>query len=203
MRPVHVAKFPLFTALNNVDLTRMKHVACLKLASSACLFLLIIVFTRLYLYSPTCLSSYSINSEEYHNLFWWFIQPLMIMLYFYITAIYFILNVTINSALHSDLMETSECLILGNLFAFLDVFGSIGKSNSPPIMYLIICPLGYFALIIFIVGCTLFRWAENFTKLPVHPESVTVEFSRSIYFLIFVVGDRERLLRIYVFSIPL
>ena len=86
--------------------------------------------------------------------------------------------------------------------ACLAVLGRIGKSNSLSIVDMIICPLGYFALMIIVVGCTLFRWEDTAMKLPVHPESATAEFSCSIYFLIFVVGVQERLLHINVFLIP-
>ena len=50
------------------------------------------------------------------------------------------------------------------------IFGNIGKSNSPSFVDLIICPLGNFALIFFVVGCTLFRWEDTATKFLVHPE---------------------------------
>ena len=97
-------------------------------------------------------------------------------------------------------METSEIFMSGNIFACLYVLGKIGKSNYPSIIDLIVCPLGNFALIIFVVGHTLFRWADTAMKLPIHPESDTEEFS-SFVSCCFVVGDGARLLHTYVFSI--
>ena len=85
-------------------------------------------------------------------------------------------------------METSECFIFGKIRECISVLGNIGKYNSTYIVDLIICPLGKFILIMFLVGRTLFRWANNAMKFPVHPESTTADFSRLICFLFFVVG---------------
>ena len=115
------------------------------------------------------------------------------MLFFYINVKYFILNVTIHPASHSAPMETSECLIFGKICACIAVLGSMGKYNSPSIVDLIICPLGNFALIIFVVGCTLFRWTDTTMKLTVHNESGTVEFYCSISFLIFLLALKRDL----------
>ena len=110
------------------------------------------------------------------------------MFFLYITMTSFILNVIIHTESHSAKMETGECLIFWKTCACLAVLGSIGKYNSPSIVDLIIFTLGNVALIILIVGCTLFRWADTAMKLPVHPESSTTAFSCSVYFIIFVVG---------------
>ena len=110
---------------------------------------------------------------------------------------------TIHIASHSSPMETSECLIFDKICAYPAVLGSIGKSNSPSIVDIIICLLGNFALIIFVVGRTLFSWANTAMKLPMHPELATVGFSCSVSFIILFVGARERLLYICVFSMPL
>ena len=98
---------------------------------------------------------------------------------------YFILNVTVQPAPHSAIMETSECFMFGNICAFIVVLCNIGKYNPPYIVDLIIRPLGHFILIIFIVSCTLFRWADTVIKFTVPPESATVEFSLLflVYFL--------------------
>ena len=117
---------------------------------------------------------------------------------------YFILNVTVQPASHSDIMETSECFMFGNICACITVIGNIGKYNHPSILDLIVRPLGNFTLIIFVVSCTLLRWEDTVMKFPVHSESATAEFSCSIFFLFFVVGAREeRLLHTYAFSMKL
>ena len=67
-------------------------------------------------------------------------------------------------------METSECFMLGKICAPIAIFGNIVKSNRPSILDLIICPLGYFASIIFVVGCTLFRWEDTDMRFTVYPE---------------------------------
>ena len=88
--------------------------------------------------------------------------------------------------------------ILGEIFACVAIFGSIGKSNSPSIVYMMICPLSIFALIIFFVDCTLLRWAYISIDFIVHPESATVElpFFVSCFFL---VGAQARFLHTSVF----
>ena len=65
-------------------------------------------------------------------------------------------------------METSEYFIFGNIYACIYVLGNRGKYNPPSIIDLIICSLGNFVLIIFVVGCTLFRLEDTTTKFPVH-----------------------------------
>ena len=87
----------------------------------------------------------------------------------------FILNVTVQLALYSALIETSECFMFGNICACITVIGNIGKYNHPYILDLIIRPLGNFTLIIFVVSRTLLRWVEISMKFPVHPESTTAE----------------------------
>ena len=114
----------------------------------------------------------------------------------------FILNVEIHPAPHSAPMETSECFIFGKICACLDVRGNIGKYNSPSIVDIVICPLGHFLLTIFVVGHTLFRWADTDMKFPMHHESATAEFYCSILFLI-IFCAREKLVHIYVFLMPL
>ena len=94
-------------------------------------------------------------------------------------------------------METSECFIFGKMCACLAVLGNIGKSNSPSILDLIICPLGYFALIIFIVGCTFYRWEDTAMKVPVHAESATAQFSNSISFTFFLFLKRYYYVHMY------
>ena len=103
---------------------------------------------------------------------------------------------------HSDPMETSECFMFGKICESIAVFGNIGKYNPPSIVDLIICPLGHFALIIFVFGHTLFRWDNNAMKYPVNPESSTMEFS-SFFLCVFVVGALAILLNTYAFSSPL
>ena len=69
----------------------------------------------------------------------------------------FILNNTVQPASHRAQMDTSGCFMFGNICAFPAVLVNIGKYNYPLIADLIIFPLGNFALIIFVVGCKLFR----------------------------------------------
>ena len=121
-------------------------------------------------------------------------------MFLYITVKYFFLNVKTHPASHSAPMETSECLIFSRILACLAVLGSIGKSNSPSIVDMIICTLGQFAFIIFDAYSTLFMWADTAIKLLVHPESVTEEFPCYIYFLTFFVGAQERLLHVCIFN---
>ena len=100
---------------------------------------------------------------------------------------YFILNVTVNPASHSAPMETSECFIFGQICACLDVLFNIGKYNPDSIDDMMIFPLGIFLLIIFVVGCTLFRWSDTDMTFPVHHESATTRSSSfvSCVFLLF------------------
>ena len=67
--------------------------------------------------------------------------------------------------------------MFGNICVCLAVLVNMGKYNSLSIVDIIICPLVQFALIILVVGCTLFRWADTAMKFPVHPESLTAEFT--------------------------
>ena len=136
--------------------------------------------------SPTCLSSFSIDSGKYHNLLWWFLQPFRIISFSYITVKSFIVNVKINPALYSAPMDTSEWFLFRIICFCLAVLGNIVKSNSPYIMDVIICILGDVSLAIFVVGCTLFRRADTSMKFIVRPESATVERSCSIFFLFFL-----------------
>ena len=125
------------------------------------------------------------------------------MYYLYTIVISFILNVTVQMTQHSAPLETSECFMIGKIWARIYVFGNIGKSNIPYIVDLILYPLGHFSFIIFVVGCTLFRWADNSMKFPVHTESATAEFSSFVSCVFFVVGAQARLLHTYLFSSPL
>ena len=70
-------------------------------------------------------------------------------------------------------METSGCFIFGNICACIDVLGKIDKYKPLSIVDLIVCPLGHFTLITFVLCQTLFRWADNAIKLPMYPESAT------------------------------
>ena len=96
-----------------------------------------------------------------------------------------ILNVTVHMVLHNDPIETSGCFMLGKICSYLAIYSSIGKSDSPSIVDLMICPLGKFSLIIFVVGRTLFRWEDSTMKFPVQPESAKAEFPPLfiVYFL--------------------
>ena len=58
-------------------------------------------------------------------------------------------------------METSEFFMFGNICACLVVFVNIGEYNPPSIVDMVIYPLGNFASIIFVIGITLFRWADT------------------------------------------
>ena len=66
--------------------------------------------------------------------------------------------------------------MFGNICACLAVLVNMGKYNSLYILDIIIRPLVQFELIILVVGCTLFGWADTAMKFPVHPESLTAEF---------------------------
>ena len=68
---------------------------------------------------------------------------------------------TIHSASNSDPMKTSECFIFGNICVCFSVLGNIDKYIPPYIVDFIICPLVHFALIVFDVGHTLFRWEDT------------------------------------------
>ena len=107
------------------------------------------------------------------------------MLYLYTKVKSFILNVTVHPASHTSPMETCECFMFGKIFACIAIFGNIGKTHSPFIVDLIIYPLGNFALIIFFVGHTLYRWIDTAMKFPVHTESETVEFFSFVSFFLF------------------
>ena len=96
-------------------------------------------------------------------------------------------------------METSKCFMFRKLCACLYAFRNIGKSNPISIVDQIICPLGHFTLMIFVVGRTFLRWTYNIMKFPVHLEPETADFY-SFFVCVFVVGARARLLHIYVFS---
>ena len=116
------------------------------------------------------------------------------------TVPYFILNVTVQMASHNAPMKTSDCFMFGKICSCLAIFGNTGKSNPPSIVDLIIYPLGNFALIIFVAGCTLFRWADTSMKFLVNPESATAEFSSFVSCLFFVVGAQSRFLHTYILS---
>ena len=159
------------------------------------------MFTRLFLLSRTCSSSFSIASGTtiYSGIF-----SIVIGLYlFYITVTYLIVNVTIHPALHSDPMDTGDFFIFGEIYGCLSLLGNLVKYNPPSIVDLIICQLGNCALIIFIVGLGFFRWSDTALKYLVHPESATAEFFCSVSFLSFIVGARDRLLHTYLFLMPL
>ena len=88
--------------------------------------------------------------------------------------------------------------MFGNICACLAVLVNMGKYNSLSIVDIIICPLVHFALIILIVGCTLFRWADTAMKFPVHPESLTAEIF-SFFCVFFVFGAQARLIHTHIF----
>ena len=122
------------------------------------------------------------------------------MRFLYITERSFILNDTIYPASHSSPMETSACLVFGKICACISVLGSIDKYDSPSMVDMIICPLGHFSLIIFVVGCTLFRWEDTAIEFPVHLESATTEFYSFFSCDFFVLGARAILIHTYIFS---
>ena len=80
-------------------------------------------------------------------------------------------------------MKTSEFFMFGKICACLDIFGNIGKSNSPSIVDLIIFPLGNVSMIIFVVGRTFFRWSDTAMNFFVRPESATA--NSPLLFLVF------------------
>ena len=82
---------------------------------------------------------------------------------------------------------------------FLDMFGSIGRSKSPSIVYLIICTFGKFTLMVLVVGRTLFMWEDTSMKFPVHPVLATTEFSS--FDSCFWGGTQKRLLHTCALSI--
>ena len=103
---------------------------------------------------------------------------------------------------YNDPMDNSECLMLGRICAYLAISCIIDKSNSLSNVYLIICLLGHFQLMIFFVGSTLFWWEDTDTKFTMHPEAVTADFFFFIFIFI-VVADQVRLLHTRVCSNPL
>ena len=90
--------------------------------------------------------------------------------------------------------------MFGHICACLAVFCNVGKYNTPSIVDLIACPLGHLVLIIFVVGCTLFRWEDTAIEFPVHLESATTEFYSFFSCDFFVLGARARLIHTYIFS---
>ena len=60
-----------------------------------------------------------------------------------------------------------------NICACIYVLGNMGKYNPPSIVDLNIYLLGHFALIIFVVCCTLFSYTDTATEFTMHTESVT------------------------------
>ena len=79
--------------------------------------------------------------------------------------------------------------MFSKIWACLYLFVNVDKYNPPSIVDLIIYPLGHFALMIFVVGCTLYRWADTVLKPPMHPDLATAEFSYFVSCLFFVVGS--------------
>ena len=77
---------------------------------------------------------------------------------------------TVHPASRNDPMETIKYYMFGKICACIAIFANIGKYNSPSIVDLIICPLGQFELIIFVVVLTLFRWEDTDIKFTVHTE---------------------------------
>ena len=90
---------------------------------------------------------------------------------------------TVHPASHKYAMETSEFIMFRKICTCIAIFGNIGKHNSNYIVDTTIYPLEKTSLIIFVVGCTLFRWADTALNFPVHPESVTADFSSLICFV--------------------
>ena len=154
---------------------------------------------KLFSSSPTCPSSCFTDSGKYQNLLWWLLHPCRIILYLKTTMKYFILNAKVHMESHKDPMDTRECFVFGKIWSCRAMSGIIGRSKSPSIVDFIICPLGNFPLIVFVVGQTLFRWSAISMKFPVHTESVTTEFS-SFLLCVFVVGAQVRLIHTYIFS---
>ena len=76
-------------------------------------------------------------------------------------------------------------IYVSKLYTFLAVYSSIVRSNSLSIVDLIICPLGYFSLVVFVVGCTLFRWSATAKNFTLHPELEMAEFSSFVSWFFF------------------
>ena len=88
--------------------------------------------------------------------------------------------------------------MFGRICACLYIFGKIGKFNSSSIVGLIIYLLGYFSLIIFVFGRTLFRFKDTAMKIPVHPGSATVEFSSFVScFSLWLALDQDFYIHMY------
>ena len=105
---------------------------------------------------------------------------------------------TANPASYNYAMETSEFIMFGKICTCLAVFGNIGKHNSNYIVDTIIYPLEKTSLIIFVVGCTLFRWEDNSMEFPVYIESATEQFPSFISCL-FLCLALELYLRIHMY----
>ena len=60
--------------------------------------------------------------------------------------------------------------MFGKICACRAILGSIGRKKSPSMVYLIICSLEDFALMVFVVGQNVFLWVDTAMKLTVHPE---------------------------------
>ena len=80
--------------------------------------------------------------------------------------------IRISSVLYLTFYSSSES-DLWKIYARLVIFGNIGKLNSHSILDMITCPLGHFAVILFVVGRTLFMWSDTSMKFPLYPKSAT------------------------------
>ena len=113
---------------------------------------------------------------------------------------YFILNAIIQPSSNSALMETSECFIFEKMCACLAVLGNIGEYNSPSIVDMIICPLGYFALIIFIKGHTFFIGGQILSRsFPCILNRLLHNFPILFLLYLYIFVSGEILLRTHVF----
>ena len=74
---------------------------------------------------------------------------------------------------------------------------STGKYNYTSILDLIIFPLLHFALIIFVVGRTLFRWADTAMGFPVHTESETAGIPLFIVFFLWLAFEQYYNIHVY------
>ena len=61
--------------------------------------------------------------------------------------LFLILNITIHLAPNKTPTDTSKLFMFGKICFFRAMLGSIGRSKSPYIVDLILCPLGKFTLI--------------------------------------------------------
>ena len=87
--------------------------------------------------------------------------------------------------------------MFGKICDFPAVFGNIDKSNPLSIVDMIICTLGNFVLIIFVVGSTLFMWADTAMGFPVHTESETAGIPLFIVFFLWLAFEQYYNIHVY------